>query len=116
MIAAGSDPSSETAVDAAVREFTADVLELDPPPEVESMRLDDGGRVYSEELGEFCARVGTREDGNARSSDYTHDSSQRNVETNKVLEKRNETWEAPPTIGATSTVFGLFRPGRDDEG
>lgn len=62
VIAPDSDRSSKTAVD-SVKGFTADVLGLDLPPDVESIRPDDRRRVYGEELGEVCAHVVTAEDG-----------------------------------------------------
>ena len=42
---------------------------------------------------------------------YTRDSSQRHVHANKVVDKRNETWQAPSSVGATSTLPGLPGPG-----
>ena len=62
LIAPDGDGSSENAVD-AVKEFSADVLAVDSPPDVEILRPDSGEGGCGGEVGEFCAQVCTTEDG-----------------------------------------------------
>lgn len=86
MVTPDSDASNETAVYAA-RGLSADALAVDPPPEFESTRPNNGGTVCGGEFGEFGAQIYTTGDGVAGSAvdvGYTRDSSQRHVQANNV--------------------------------
>ena len=95
-------------------EFSADVLAVGSPPGVEILSPDSGGRVCAGEFGEFCAQVCTTDDdvaGNAADIGYTRDSSLRHAQVNKVMETRDEAWQAPPHRRAMPTLPGLPDPG-----
>ena len=92
------------------------MLAVDSPPDVEILRPDSEGEACGGEFGEFCAQVGTTEDGvTGRAADigYTSGSSPRHAQVKKVVGKKDETWQAPPRVGAMPTLAGyLSREGR----
>ena len=93
---------------------SADVLAVDSPPDVEILRPDSGGRACDGDFGEFCAQVCATEDGVTESAadiGYARDPSPRHAQANKVVERRGETWQAPPRLGAMPMLPGLPDPG-----
>ena len=100
MIVSDSDASSENAVD-AVLDFSADVLAVDSPTEVDIARSDNGGRVCGGSLRTSAQTFFKAEDGVAGSAadiGYTRGSSQRHSQANGVVEQRNETWQLPSSV------------------
>lgn len=87
-------------------------LQLISLTKVEITGPDNGGRVCAVTLGECCAQVCTANDcvsGITAKISYTRDSSRRHA-ANKVIETRDETWQAPPGVGATPTLLELPGP------
>ena len=71
----------------AARKFSADVLAVDSPAEVEISRPDNRGRVCGD-FGEFCTEACAANDSVAGRADqigYTRESSQKNAQDNKVV-------------------------------
>ena len=113
VMAPDADGSSKNAVD-VVRQFSADVLAVGPPPGVEILGPDSRGTVCGGEFGEFCAQICTKDHGVAGSAvdiGYTRDSSPRHAQVNKVVEKRDGAGQLPPRIRAMPTRPGVPDPG-----
>ena len=50
--------------------------------------------------------------GSGADMGYTRVSSPRHAQVKNVVEKRDETWQAPPRVGAMPTLQGVPNPGR----